>query len=64
MLSIRILDANIMLNLNTGYKNSLKIPKGLSEALNQRRADNTMAKRTRPNNDLRNTKQKTKNGAK
>ena len=40
------------------FKKSLKIPKGLSEAVNQRRTDNTMAKRT--NNDLQNTTQKTR----
>ena len=34
------------------YKNSLKIPTGQSESVNQRRTDNTMAKRKRTNNDL------------
>jgi hypothetical protein len=29
----------------SSQKKSLKIPKGLSEAVNQRRTDNTMAKR-------------------
>jgi len=29
----------------TGHKESLKIPKGLSESLNRRRTDNTMTKR-------------------
>jgi len=45
------------------YKNSLKIPKGQSEAVNQRMTDNTMAKKKkdkRTNNDLQNITQKTK----
>jgi hypothetical protein len=41
-------------------KKSLKIPKGLSEALNQRRTDNIMAKRKSTKNDLQNNTQKTK----
>ena len=44
-------------------KNSLKIPKTLSESVNQR-SDNTMAaKRHRTNNDLQNTTQNTKDRA-
>ena len=39
-------------------KNSMKIPKWQSEAVN-RRTDNTMAKRKRTNNDVQNTTQKT-----
>ena len=38
---------------------NLKIPKGVIRAVN-RRADNTMAKIKRTNNDLQNTTQKTK----
>jgi len=57
-------------------KKSLKISKILSEAINQRRTDNTMAKRQRQdntmakikrtkgtNNNLQNTTQKTKDRA-
>jgi len=40
-------------------KKCLKIPKGLSESVNQRRTDKTMAKTKRTNNDLLNTTQKT-----
>ena len=39
---------------------SLKIPKGLSESVNQRRTDNTMAKKKDTNNDLQNITHKTK----
>ena len=48
------------------FKNSLKIPKGLSESV-YRRTDNTMAKRKkyeRANNDKQNATQKTKDQAK
>ena len=38
----------------------MKIPKGLSESVNQRRIDNTMNKRKRTNNNLVNTTQTTK----
>ena len=34
--------------------------KGASESINRRRADNTMAKRKRTNNDLQNITHKTK----
>jgi hypothetical protein len=44
-------------------KKSLKISNGQSESVNQKRTDNTMAKRKRSNNDLQNTTQKTKDRA-
>ena len=47
-------------------KKSLKVPKGLSEAVNRRKTDNTMAKKKgtkKTNNDQQNTTQKTKNRA-
>ena len=53
-------------NLVKNYKNSLKIPKGQSESINQRRTDNTMDQKTKDkktNNDLQNTTHKTKDGA-
>jgi len=46
-----------------GKMKSLKIPKGYSEAINQRRTDNTMAKKKkykRTNNNLQNITQKLK----
>ena len=46
---------------------SLKIPKGISESINRRRTDNTMAKRKkdkRANNDLQNITHKTKDQVK
>jgi hypothetical protein len=42
--------------------NGQKIPKGKSEAVNQRK-DNTMVKRKKTNNDLQNTTQKIKDRA-
>jgi len=36
------------------HMKSLKTPKGLSESVNRRRADNTMAKRKSTNNDHQN----------
>ena len=50
----------IWFNAHTCRK-SLKLPKGYSKAVNRRRPDNAMAKRT--NNDLQNTTQKTKDQA-
>jgi lipopolysaccharide export LptBFGC system permease protein LptF len=44
------------------YKKSLNIPRGKSESVIQR-TDNTMAKIKRPNTDLQNTTQKTKDRA-
>jgi hypothetical protein len=48
---------NIHIKLKMSNKNSLKIPKEQSEAINRRRTDNTMTKRKkykRTNNDLQN----------
>jgi hypothetical protein len=45
------------------YKNSLKIPKGQSEAVNQRMTDNTMAKKKKDKPNLQNITQKTKDRA-
>jgi hypothetical protein len=50
------------MHFNSRKKGS-KIPKKLSESVNRRRTDNTMAKRQRANNDLQNTTQKTKDRA-
>ena len=65
---------NLMIKLHEPHKNqdwaqmllkgkkSLKIPKELSESVNQR-TDNTMGKKTQKNNDLQNTTQKTNDQA-
>ena len=50
------------MHFNSRKKGS-KIPKKLSESVNRRRTDNTMAKRQRANNDLQNTTQKIKDRA-
>jgi hypothetical protein len=49
--------------ISSKCKKSLKISKGLSEAVNRRRTENTMAKRKRTNNNLQNLTQKTKDPA-
>jgi hypothetical protein len=48
---------------DSNIKKSLKIPKGQSEAVNQRRSDNTIAPSPQDNDDLQNITQKTKDRA-
>jgi hypothetical protein len=50
-----------MLFLTMTCKKSLKIPKSYSEAVNRKKTDKTMTKKT--NNNLQNTTQKTKDRA-
>ena len=50
----KVLSSNFIyvLEIHHMIKESVQIPKGLSEAVDRRRTDNIMTKRTRTNNDL------------